>query len=263
MKKAKVVVLRTAGTNCDYETVHGFQLAGADVDSIHINQFIRGEKELSSYQILALAGGFSYGDDIAGGKILANELKYRLREPIEQFVADGKLMIGICNGFQVMVKAGLLPGFDGISETQETTLYTNDSGKFECRWVYLKHVGNGKCVFTRGIKEVIYLPVAHGEGKFTTIGEETLDSLETGHQVVFRYVDADGNDAGYPWDPNGSDRHIAGICDSTGRIFGLMPHPERHLSKYSHPRWTREVLPEEGDGLVIFRNAVEYAQREL
>jgi len=263
MKKAKVVVLRTAGTNCDYETAHGFRTVGADVDMIHINQFIRGEKQLAPYHILVLAGGFSYGDDIAAGKLLANELKYRLREPVEQFVADGKLIIGICNGFQVMVKAGLLPGFNGISEVQEATLYTNDSGKFECRWVYLKHVGDDKCVFTRNIKETIYLPVAHGEGKFTTISEKTLDALEAGDQVVFKYVDADGNPAGYPWNPNGSDRHIAGICDSTGRIFGLMPHPERHLSRYNHPRWTRENLPEEGDGLAIFRNAVEYAQREI
>lgn len=263
MKKARVIVLRTAGTNCDYETVYGFQIAGADVDLIHINQLIRGEKELFPYHILAIPGGFSYGDDIAGGKILANELKYRLRKPMEQFVADGKLIIGICNGFQVMVKAGLLPGFNGISETQETTLYNNDSGKFESRWVYLKHIDDGKCVFTRNMKEVIYLPVAHGEGKFTTIDTETLDALEAGDQIVFKYVDSEGNYAGYPCDPNGSDRHIAGICDSTGRIFGLMPHPERHLNKYGHPRWTREELPEEGDGLAIFKNAVEYAQQEL
>jgi phosphoribosylformylglycinamidine synthase len=162
-----------------------------------------------------------------------------------------------------MVKAGLLPGFNGISDTQETTLYNNDSGKFECRWVYLKHIDNGKCIFTRGIKEIVYFPVAHAEGKFTTMGEETLDALEAGDQVVFKYVDPEGNYADYPWNPNGSDRHIAGICDSTGRIFGLMPHPERHLTRYSHPRWTREELPEEGDGLSIFRNAVEYAQQEL
>lgn len=258
MGKPKVIVLRTAGTNCDYETVHGFQIAGGDVDLVHINQLIRKEKELSDYHILALPGGFSYGDDIAAGKILANELKYRLREPVEQFVADGKLIIGICNGFQVMVKAGLLPGFDGISDTQESTLYTNDSGKFECRWVYLKHIDNGKCVFTRNIKEVIYLPVAHGEGKFTTVSEKTLDKLEDNDQVVFKYVDSDGNLDGYPRNPNGSDRHIAGICDSTGRIFGLMPHPERYLSRYNHPRWTREKLDEEGDGAIIFRNAVEY-----
>lgn len=263
LKKAKVIVLRTAGTNCDYETVYGFRMVGADVDLIHINQLIKGEKELSPYQVFVIPGGFSYGDDIAAGKILANELKYRLREPIEQFVAEGKLIIGICNGFQVIVKAGLLPGFNGISGVQEATIYTNDSGKFECRWVYLKHIDNGKCIFTRNIKEIIYLPVAHGEGKFTTISEKTLDVLEAGDQVVFRYVDPDGNYTGYPWNPNGSDRNIAGICDSTGRIFGLMPHPERYLSKYNHPRWTREQLEEEGDGVTIFRNAVEYARREL
>jgi len=263
MKNAKVIVLRTAGTNCDHETVYAFRMVGADVDLVHINQLIRREEELSPYQVLAIPGGFSYGDDIAAGKILANELKYRLREPVEQFVAEGKLIIGICNGFQVMVKAGLLPGFNGISDVQEATIYTNDSARFECRWVYLKHMDNGKCVFTRGIKEIIYLPVAHGEGKFTTINEETLDALESGDQVVFKYVDSEGKHAGYPWNPNGSDRSIAGICDSTGRIFGLMPHPERYLSKYNHPRWTREKLEEEGDGVAIFRNAVEYARREL
>jgi phosphoribosylformylglycinamidine synthase I len=263
MKKPKVIVLRTAGTNCDYETVHAFRMVGADVDLIHINKLIRGNVELSPYQILAIPGGFSYGDDIAAGKILANELKYKLREPVEQFVADGKLIIGICNGFQVMVKAGLLPGFNGISDVQETTIYTNDSGKFECRWVYLKHIDNGKCVFTRNIKDVMYLPIAHGEGKFTTVDRHTLDALEAGNQVVFKYVDTEGKYAGYPWNPNGSDRHIAGICDATGRIFGMMPHPERYLSKYNHPRWTREELQEEGDGVAIFRNAVEYAEREL
>lgn len=258
MQKAKVIVLRTAGTNCDYETVHAFRMVGADVDLIHINQLIRGEKELAQYHILALPGGFSYGDDIAAGKLLANELKYRLRKPIEQFVADGKLMIGICNGFQVMVRAGLLPGFDGISDNQEVTLYTNDSGKFECRWVYLKSVENNKCIFTKNIKQIIYLPVAHGEGKFTTINEEILNKLEENNQIVFKYTDASGECKGYPWNPNGSDKSIAGICDSTGRIFGLMPHPERYISRYNHPRWTREKLEDEGDGLAIFRNAVEY-----
>ena len=260
MKKVKVLVLRTAGTNCNYETDYAFQLAGADVEQVHINRLIKGEKELSSYQILALPGGFAYGDDIAAGKILANELKYKLRDSIEKFITDGKLMFGICNGFQVMVKAGLLPGFNGISDIQEATLYNNDSGKFECRWVYLKAVENNKCVFTKNIKQLVYLPVAHGEGKFTTIDESLLDKLESEGQVVFKYVDADGNLAGYPWNPNGSDRNIAGICDATGRIFGMMPHPERHISKYNHPRWTRENLDEEGDGLAIFRNAVEYTK---
>jgi len=257
MNKVKVIVLRTAGTNCDYETVHAFQKVGADVDLVHINQLIRGEKELSPYQILAMPGGFAYGDDIAAGKIMANELKYRLREPIEKFITDGKLMIGICNGFQVMMKAGLLSGF---SDTQEMTLYTNDSGKYECRWIYLKSAENSKCVFTRNIKPMVYLPIGHGEGKFTTINESILDKLESNSQVVFKYVDAKGNPAtSYPLNPNGSDRSIAGICDATGRIFGMMPHPERFISKYNHPRWTRENLDEEGDGLAIFRNAVEYA----
>ena len=256
--KAKAIVLRTAGTNCDYETAHAFKLAGADVDLVHINQLIRKEKALSSYHILALPGGFSYGDDIAAGKILANELKYRLRESVEEFVADGKLMIGICNGFQVMVKAGLLPGLNGISDIQQTTLYTNDSGKFECRWVYLRSADGNKCIFTRNIKQIIYLPVAHGEGKFTALDEGIIDMLEANNQVVLKYSDPEGSYAKYPWNPNGSDRNIAGVCDSTGRIFGLMPHPERYLVKYNHPRWTREKLDEEGDGIVIFRNAVEY-----
>jgi phosphoribosylformylglycinamidine synthase I len=260
MKKVKVIVLRTAGTNCNYETDHAFKLANADVEQVHINQLIRGEKELSPYQILALPGGFAYGDDIAAGKILANELKYKLRDSVEKFISDGKLMIGICNGFQVMVKAGLLPGFNGISDYQETTLYNNDSGKFECRWIYMKNVENNKCVWTKNIKQKVYFPVAHGEGKFTTIDESILDKLEANGQVVFKYVDTDGNPAEYPWNPNGSDRDIAGICDATGRIFGMMPHPERHISKYNHPRWTRENLDEEGDGLAIFRNAVEYAE---
>jgi len=258
--RPRVIVLRTAGTNCDYETAHAFRLSGAEVDLVHINQLIRGEKELSPYQILALPGGFAYGDDIAAGKILANELKYKLRDSVEKFIEDGKLMIGICNGFQVMVKAGLLPKFNGISDFQETTLYNNDSGKFECRWVYLKAVENNKCVFTKNIKPIIYLPVAHGEGKFTTINKDILDKIENNGQVVFRYVDADGNIAGYPWNPNGSDRSIAGICDATGRIFGMMPHPERFLIKYNHPRWTRENLDEEGDGLAIYRNGVKFAE---
>ena len=261
--KPKVIVLRTAGTNCDYETVHAFQMSGAEVDLVHINQLIRGEKELSPYHILSIPGGFAYGDDIAAGKILANELKYKLRDSVEKFISDGKLMIGICNGFQVMVKAGLLPGFNGISDRQETTLYTNDSGKFECRWVYLKALENSKCIFTKNIKQIIYLPIAHGEGKFTTTGEDILDRLDNNGQVVFKYVDADGNFAGYPCNPNGSDRSIAGICDSTGRIFGMMPHPERFLSRHNHPRWTRENLDEEGDGLAIFKNAVDYARSGL
>lgn len=260
MKKAKVIILRTAGTNCNFETEHGFKLAGAEADQVHINELIEKRKSLSGYQILAIPGGFSYGDDIAAGKILANELKYKLFRQVSEFVEEGKLIIGICNGFQVLVKAGLLPGFNGISETQQATLYLNDSAKFECRWVYLK-TENSRCVFTQALKPIIYLPVAHGEGKFFA-DKGVLDQIEANGQVAFRYVDAEGKLAGYPHNPNGSERSIAGICDATGRIFGLMPHPERHLSKYNHPRWTREELPEEGDGLAIFKNAVRYAEKK-
>lgn len=267
MRKVNVIVLRTAGTNCDYETAYAFQLAGAETDLVHINQLIHRKKFLADYHILALPGGFSYGDDIAAGILLANELKYKIRDQVEEFVAAGKLIIGICNGFQVLVKAGLLPGFNGISDTQETTLYLNDSAKFECRWVYLQ-TQDSSCIFTKNLKIHMYLPVAHAEGKFTA-DEKMLDALEANHQVVFRYdkngssdsaVDFNDQSIGYPWNPNGSDRNIAGICDATGRIFGMMPHPERYISRYNHPRWTREELPEEGDGLAIFRNGVEYAK---
>lgn len=254
--KPRVIIIRTAGTNCDYETEYAFKLAGAQTDLTHINRLIWGEKRLKDYDILAIPGGFSYGDDISAGVLLANELRYKLRDQVERFVEDGKLIIGICNGFQVLVKAGLLPNFEGMKGKQLATLHLNDSAKFECRWVYLK-LDTDRCVFTKGIKGMIYLPVAHAEGKFVA-PEEVLDKLEGNRQVVFRYVDESGNSAGYPYNPNGSMRDIAGICDPTGRIFGLMPHPERFLWKYNHPRWTRENLPDEGDGLAIFKNAVRY-----
>ena len=172
MKKAKVIVLRTAGTNCDYETVYAFQLAGAETDLVHINKLIKREKLLDDYHILALPGGFSYGDDIAAGILLANELKYKIKDQLENFVAAGKLIIGICNGFQVLVKSGLLPGFNGMSDTQKTTLYLNDSAKFECRWIYLQ-TQDSPSVFTNNLKSRIYLPVAHAEGKFFRGGKDS------------------------------------------------------------------------------------------
>ncbi len=254
--KPRVIILRTAGTNCDYETDYAFKLAGAQTELLHINRLIWGERNLGEFDILAIPGGFSYGDDISAGVLLANELKYKLRDQVYRFVDEGKLIIGICNGFQVLVKAGLLPGFEGMRGKQLTTLHLNDSAKFECRWVYLK-LETDRCVFTRGIRERIYLPVAHAEGKFVA-PNDVLDRLDRDGQVVFRYVGPDGRPAGYPYNPNGSMRDIAGICDPTGRIFGLMPHPERFLWRYNHPRWTREELPEEGDGLAIFKNAVRY-----
>jgi len=256
----KTIVVRTAGSNCDYETVHAFRSVGSDVSLIHINQIDSGNISLSDFQILAIPGGFTYGDDISAGKILANELKYKLRDQIEQFIQAGKLIIGICNGFQVLVKAGLLPDISMNHGEPVATLSNNDSGKFEDRWVYLKPTSR-KCVFTRGMEQIGYFPIAHAEGKFMLQDSELLDKLWKNDQIVFQYVDPDGGLAGYPWNPNGSVANIAGICDTTGRIFGLMPHPERHFHPTHHPRWTREGLKEEGDGLPIFRNAVEYIQK--
>lgn len=261
--RPKVLILRTAGTNCDMETDVAFQLAGADTDLVHIQNIISGNKCLSNYQILAIPGGFSYGDDISAGILLAVEMKHKLRDAIHQFVSDNKLVIGICNGFQVLIRMGLLPGINGEKSelSQSATLAMNTSAKFECRWVEL-NTQQSACVFTKGIKSSLYLPVAHAEGRFTA-PENVLAELESNKQVVFRYNNSEKsplNKTEYPFNPNGSDADIAGICDNTGRIFGLMPHPERFLTKYNHPRWTREELPNEGDGLAIFKNAVDYVK---
>ncbi len=171
---SKTIVLRTAGTNCDYETVNAFKVCGAEkVDLVHINQLLKKEVNIMDYQILALPGGFSYGDDVAGGKLLANEIKYKMIDAIGKFVAAKRLVIGICNGFQVLVRTGLLPGFEGIDDLEFTTLAFNDSGKFEARWLYLK-TEESKCVFARGLKPVIYLPIAHGEGKFLALNKKAV-----------------------------------------------------------------------------------------
>lgn len=263
MTQPKVLILRTAGTNCDAETDTAFRLAGAETALVHIQNLISGKVNLTDYQILAIPGGFSYGDDIAAGILLAIEMKHKLTDTLNEFVADGKLVIGICNGFQVLVRTGLLPGMSSSDSstpemTQRTTLAMNTSARFECRWVDLE-TQVSPCVFTKGIKPRVYLPVAHAEGRFTAPADVLAD-LEANKQVVFRYADS-----AYPNNPNGSDADIAGICDATGRIFGLMPHPERFLTKWNHPRWTRLVEnqdpdSEEGDGLAIFKNAVNYVK---
>lgn len=264
MKKPKVMVLRTAGTNCDNETLSAFKMAGGEGEFVHINELARDEKFLKDFQILAIPGGFTYGDDIASGKILANEIKYKLSEDLKNFINSGKLVIGICNGFQVLVKAGVLPGIN--SGTIEATLSFNDSGTFIDKWVYLKTVTSNhpsasleagkpetRCVWTRGIRERIYLPIAHGEGKFIPRDKEVLNQLRKNGQIVFRYVD----------NPNGSIDDIAGICDTTGRILGMMPHPERHALGTQHPRWTAEGLKERGDGLIILKNGIDYVKEKL
>lgn len=257
MAKVNVLILRTAGTNCDEETEFAFKKAGARAERIHINRILENKRLLEDWQVLVIPGGFTYGDDVAAGKILANEINAHLGEGTRKFVDAGKLVLGICNGFQVLAKMGLLPGFADSGDRQATLTF-NDSGKFEDRWVYLK-VLSGKSPF---IDEggVIYLPVAHAEGKFVPRDDQSLARLRSEEQIVFQYVDEEGRAAGYPFNPNGSVENIAGICDPTGRILGLMPHPERFVEPTQHPRWTR-VNPEAegaGDGLVVFQNAVKF-----
>ncbi len=265
--KPRVLVLRTAGTNCDEETAFAFAHFGAEVDRVHIEQLYKKNIHLKDYHILALPGGFTYGDDIESGRILANELRLHLGEDLCQFIGDGKLIIGICNGFQVLIKAGLLPGpLDHQSEAahdshQIATLTNNDSGKFEDRWSYLKVEGHS--VWTRGLDEVVYFPVAHAEGKFMLAADD-LKKLEGHQQVAFRYCTFEGNSPAYPDNPNGSVADIAGITDRTGRILGLMPHPERHFFHTQHPFWTRVSNGSTyGSGAKIFENGVEYVLEHL
>jgi phosphoribosylformylglycinamidine synthase len=264
VNKPKVAIIRTAGTNCDFETKKAFELAGAHAERVHINQFINHTRKLPEYEILAVPGGFSYGDDIASGKILANEIKNKLGEQIAKFAMDGKPIIGICNGFQILVKMGLLPDTKLFKQT--STLTFNDSDKFECRWINLKAEKREKgkekkanCLWTKNLPEIIQLPVAHGEGKFVAGDKKILDELEKSGQVVFRYVSPDGKLTGYPYNPNGATNNIAGICNKEGNVFGLMPHPERFVYKWQHP--SRLGADDDfGWGLQIFKNAVEYVK---
>ncbi|MCM8762782.1 MAG: phosphoribosylformylglycinamidine synthase I [Candidatus Omnitrophica bacterium] len=264
--RPKVLVLRTAGTNCDKETAFAFEALGAEAELLHINVLIENKKKLFDFQILVIPGGFSYGDDIAAGKILANELKYKLSDELKKFIQGRRLILGICNGFQVLVKAGILPGNNEFK--QEVTLALNDSGRFEDRWVYLKNQKsnskNQKCVWAKDLPEIIYLPVAHGEGKFIVQDKSVLNRLMENGQIVLQYCNEEGKLTGYPYNPNGSELNIAGICDETGRIFGLMPHPERHFQDTQNPKWMRQKKKENiTDGALILRNGVEYAKKNL
>lgn len=257
----RVCVLFAAGTNCDAETAYAFRLVGAQTETVHINDLKAGRVKVSSFHILAIPGGFSYGDYIASGRILANELRHNLADQITTFLQNSGLIIGICNGFQVLVKSGLLPAFSRPFERQSVTLDSNDSGRYEDRWVRLK-TEPSVCVFTQGLPEFIELPVAHAEGKFIVGNNSILRKLDTGRQIVFRYVDANGFPGRYPDNPNGSVESIAGICDPTGRIFGLMPHPERNILREHHPNW-RHRPPAQPDGIAIFERAVRYAESNI
>lgn len=256
--KPRVCILRTDGTNCDVETAYAFEKCGAHSELVHVNQLRTRDVKLTNFQILVIPGGFSYGDDVHSGKVLAVELITLFREELSAFVARDKLVLGICNGFQVLVRTGLLP--DTRIGAVKVTLTSNDSGRFECRWVNLR-VEKSPCVFTTGMEDrIVSYQAAHAEGKFYT-ENAVLRELESRGQVVFRYVDRNGDPtAVYPNNPNGSLNAVAGLCDPTGKIFGLMPHPERYVDHTQHPLWRRQRVQPEPHGRFIFRNAVQYAK---
>lgn len=257
--KPRTLILRTAGTNCDSETAYAFELAGAETHKLHINRVLRDPALLESFDILAFPGGFSYGDDIAAGRILANQIANHLNDALRGFVEAGKPIIGICNGFQVLVKTDLLPGPIAGRQGQACTLTHNDCGRFVDRWVHLAARGD-KCIWTQGITH-IELPIAHGEGKFVPPDEAYRRAIWDNDQVAMVYVRADGSPARgeAPDNPNGSVDDIAAVCDASGLVFGLMPHPERHVDATQHPAWTRASdLIKGGDGVRIFQNAVNH-----
>ncbi len=255
MPTPRVLVLRAPGTNCDHETAFAFEQAGGKADLVHVNRLLENPQFPNEYQILCVPGGFSYGDDVAAGRILGNQIRHHLDDTMVEFKAAGKLVMGICNGFQVLMKSGvLLPDDD---QGTPATLTWNESGRYEDRWVQLS-VNSDKCVFLEGIDR-LDLPVAHAEGKFVARDEEALSALAQSGQLALRYAgrSAEGQ-VPFPENPNGSQANVAGLCDPTGRVFGLMPHPERNIDPTHHPQWTRREATESGDGLQMFKNAVQY-----
>jgi phosphoribosylformylglycinamidine synthase I len=266
MAKVKALVIVGYGLNCEAETSHALTLAGAEVEQIHLNDLIGDKKRLEAFHLLAFIGGFAYGDHIAGGKVLANRLQSSMSGELKNFIQEGKLIIGICNGFQTLVKLGLLPGLDGDYETQQVTLTHNDSGVFRNAWIRLKTDPETKCVFTRGVDD-LEVPIRHGEGKLLVRNDRVLEQLKSEGQVVFRYAHPRTGEVTmeFPHNPNGSVDAIAGLCDPTGRVFGLMPHPEAYSSPYNHPLWLRQKLngslPAEGAGLKIFKNGVAFLKK--
>ncbi|NUN48836.1 MAG: phosphoribosylformylglycinamidine synthase I [Candidatus Brocadiae bacterium] len=258
------LLIRTAGTNCEAELEYAWQRAGAATEILHIKRVLEAPALLRDFQLLSFPGGFSYGDDLGAGRIHAIEIRERLIEPLREFVNAGKLVYGVCNGFQVLVKTGLLPGFDflkpGPAPALEATLTDNERGRFQDRWITVRAVSSRSPFVAEGA--VFRMPIAHGEGKFLPKDDGVLAKLRANGQIVLTYVKPDGSPAaGWPDNPNGSVADIAGICDPTGRIFGLMPHPERFVDRVQGPTWTREEgTGEDGEGLGIFRNAVAHVR---
>lgn len=261
----KICILRIEGTNCEDEMYYSFERLGAKPELVHLKQLI--SKNLFDYQCLMIPGGFSTGDYVRAGAIFASLIKSRLSKEIKKFVKEGYPVGGICNGFQVLVELGLLPGFDRKMNIN-AVLTINDSNRFECRPTFLKHENNGNSVFTKKIQKnrVLMIPSAHAEGKFLfqkDREEKYLQRLIDNDQIVFRYVNENGEYAGYPWNPNGSFYNIAGICNPEGNVFGMMPHPERVFYRYQHPDWTRTKNKKDGDGKIVFESVLEYIKRRF
>jgi len=268
-KKIKGLVPSGFGLNCDKETKHSLELAGIATDKVHLTDLYNKNVKLADYHILTLIGGFDHGDELGAGVVWANNFKDYLRDDLLKFIEDGKLIIGICNGFQAIVKMGVLPGIDKNYNNRTMSVTYNDCGNFRDQWVTLKINPDSNCVFTKGI-EYIDLPIRHGEGKVETIDKETRERLKKENLIVMQYClwqTKEIANGSFPDNPNGSLDDIAGICDPTGRIFGLMPHPEAYNSFTNHPLWTRqkyelekqEKKPDsEGLGIKIFRNAAKY-----
>jgi phosphoribosylformylglycinamidine synthase subunit PurQ / glutaminase len=274
MKKTKAIVITGNGTNCEMEAANACRLAGFDeADIVHISSLLSGKVRLDDYHFLNLTGGFLDGDDLGSAKAQANRLKYarveganeHLIDQLMRFIADAKPILGVCNGFQLMIKMGLLPALSGNYLEQVATLTFNDCGRFQDRWVYLKSNPASPSIFTRGVDKGIYLPIRHGEGKFVAASPAILEEIEQRNLAVLKYSDSAyaAPTMEFPLNPNGSVNAIAGLCDASGRLMGLMPHPEAFHHRTNHPRWTREELAEEGDGLILFRNAVQYVRDHL
>lgn len=255
----RALVLRTAGTNCDRETVIALERAGAKVELRHLNQLLREPQRLDDVHLLVLPGGFSYGDYVAAGRILGLELRHHLEQALRAFAERGGYALGVCNGFQVLVETGLLmPG--ETAEERSIALTGNAGDRFECRWVTLRSEECACPWLEPG--EIWPAPVAHAEGRLAVRDAATLEKLRSRGQIALRYVRTDGSQASYPECPNGSVEEIAGLCDPTGRIFGLMPHPERNIDPWNHPTWTRLGERQEGEGLAFYRRLVRAAHDE-
>lgn len=262
-ERIRICVMRVGGTNRDIDVAKALETFGINVEVLHLNDILR-RRNLITYQGLVFPGGFAYGDYVRAGAIWGKRMLAFMKEDLSRFVESKKPILGICNGFQVLVETGLLPGYNLLSEEPEAALAPNASSRFECRWVYLRKNPDSNCIFTKSLSDIVRFPVAHGEGRFIASGPEILNRIKEGNQIALQYVMKNGNasKSSYPSNPNGSVLDIAGICDPSGTVFGLMPHPEDAFFGYQTPEWTRErKLNPNGDGYGIFKSMIDYIEK--